>query len=49
MAEANRDLWLKTVFDIEGGYVNDPNDPGKATNLRHHDPNPNRLARRAGQ
>lgn len=29
----NRDLCLSLVFEVEGGYVNDPNDPGRATNM----------------
>lgn len=33
MAEANRELWLATIFEVEGGYVNHPDDPGRATNM----------------
>lgn len=29
----NRELWLATIFEIEGGYVNHKDDPGKATNM----------------
>lgn len=29
----NRNLWLDTVFAREGGYVNDPDDPGGPTNM----------------
>lgn len=28
----NRELWLATLFEVEGGYVNDPDDPGGVTN-----------------
>ena len=33
MSEKNRDLWLSLVFEVEGGYVNDKDDPGGATNM----------------
>ena len=29
----NRDLWLSLVFEVEGGYTNDPADSGGATNM----------------
>lgn len=29
----NRDLWLSLVFEVEGGYSNHPEDPGRATNM----------------
>lgn len=29
----NRELWLSLVFEVEGGYVNNPDDPGRATNM----------------
>jgi lysozyme family protein len=29
----NREIWLETLFKLEGGYVNDPNDSGGATNM----------------
>ena len=30
---ANRDVWLEMVFRVEGGYSNNPDDPGLSTNL----------------
>lgn len=29
----NRELWLSLVFEVEGGYSNHPEDPGRATNM----------------
>jgi lysozyme family protein len=29
----NRELWLGLTFEVEGGFVNHPADPGKATNM----------------
>lgn len=33
MSEKSRDLWLSLVFEVEGGYSNHPEDPGRATNM----------------
>jgi lysozyme family protein len=30
--KVNRQAWLDLVLAVEGGYVNDPHDPGRATN-----------------